>query len=402
MIRVSPRRNLIYVFLLILCYNIRKIILILVGSIYGFTNSIFFTTLMFLGEFFTGLIIKQYQKKFQPTAKFLNPVLDSVKKKMEKNKSDSNLKIYSIYFLLAYSDFIEFTISVLYIPKFQGISGSLETRLCGLVMIFTSIMYFYILKYPLLKHQIFSLIVGGICLAIIIIIEIYFQKDNIYMSASNFFFYILLISLELFFLSVLDTGDKYLMEFNSIEPCQILLYEGFFGAIFSFIGFIEDKPISKIKKIYDKVSGGYFVLFIFLLFSYLIISGFKNIYRLYTNKSYSPMAQTLANFVCNPFYMIYDVISGNDFIVEGEVNYLYFSINLILSIIISFTGFVVNEFIVLFCCGLEYNTYRQISERAKNLDLDLNELDSVKDEENDNKNEKFINNDILSSNFSEL
>ena len=402
MMKVSPRRNLIYVFLLILCYNFRKITLKFVSYIFGFTDSIIFTTLMFLGEFFTGLIIKQHQKKYITKNKILNPVLTLVKLKMEKDKLDSNWKIYSIYFLLAYADFIEFTISVLYVPKFQGISGSLETRLCGLVIIFTSIMYYYILKYPLLRHQIFSLIVVGICLAIIIMSETYFQKDNIHMSASNYLLLVLLISLELFFLSVLDSGDKYLMEFNSIEPCQILLYEGFFGAILSFIGFIEDRPISKIKNIYDKFSAGYFVLFIFLLFLYLVLSGFKNIYRLHTNKSYSPMAQTLANYALNPLYMIYDVITGNDFIFKGEVNYYYFSINLVLSIIISFTGFVLNEFIVLFCCGLEYNTYRQISERAEILDSKVCELASISDEEISNKNKKQFNNEIFNSTFNEL
>ena len=402
MLKVSPRRNLIYVFLLILCYNLRKITLMLVGSIFGFTNSIIFSTLMFLGEFLTGLIIKQYQKKFITKNKFLNPVLTLVKKKMEKDKLDSNLKIYSIYFLLAYADFIEFTISVLYVPKFQGISGSLETRLCGLVIIFTSIMYYYILKYPLLRHQIFSLIVIGICLVIIIMSETFFQRDNIYMSTSNYLFYVFLISLELFFLSVLDSGDKYLMEFNSIEPCQILLYEGFIGTIFSFIGFIEDKPISKIKNIYDKFSAGYFALFIFLLFLYLVLSGFKNIYRLHTNKSYSPMAQTLANYALNPLFMIYDAISRKDFIIKGEVNYFYFFINLVLSIIISFTGFVLNEFIVLFCCGLEYNTYRQISERAKTLDSKVCELASELDDEISNNNKKRFNNELFNSTLTEL
>ena len=45
-------------------------------------------------------------------------------------------------------------------------------------------------------------------------------------------------------------------------------------------------------------------------------------------------------------------------------NYAYFFINLIISIIISFFGFVFNEFIILFCCKLEKDTHQQIVKRS--------------------------------------
>ena len=383
MIKFSTRRNLIYVLLLILSYYIRKIILVVIGSIYGFTNSIFFTTLMFLGEMTTGFIINKYQKDYLPKRKEESKK-GLIYKKSEIIQIDSNIKIYLLYFMIAFFDFVEFTISVLYLPKYHEFPGSLENRLCGLLIIISSLIYYYVLKFPIFKHQFFSLIIIGICLVIVIISEIIFQRNTIFFLYSQFIQFIVLILFEVFFLALLDCGDKYLMEYNSIPPCKILIYEGLIGAFFSFIGFIEDKPFSKMKIVYDKFSAGYFVLFIFLLFMYFVFSGFKNIYRLLTNKLYSPMAETLANYFLNPFFMIYDYTSGGDYTIKGEQNFLYFFINLILSIVISFTGFVYNEFIVLFCCGLEHDTYKQISERATDsLEIEIKELNNIGIEDDD-------------------
>ena len=38
-----------------------------------------------------------------------------------------------------------------------------------------------------------------------------------------------------------------------------------------------------------------------------------------------------------------------------------------------------NEFLVIYCCGLEYNTYDSVAIRASTLD----ELDTITDEEDD-------------------
>ena len=62
--------------------------------------------------------------------------------------------------------------------------------------------------------------------------------------------------------------------------------------------------------------------------------------------------------------MIYYFCSDNDFITNGNKNYAYFFINLIISLILSFFGFVFNEFIILFCCELEIDTHSQIVTRS--------------------------------------
>ena len=90
----------------------------------------------------------------------------------------------------------------------------------------------------------------------------------------------------------------------------------------------------------------------------------KNAFRVLTTKIYSPMTTTFMDYILNPFILIYYFAAEEDFISYGEKNYAYFLINLILSIIITFFGCVYNEFLILFCYGLQLNTHNQVTKRA--------------------------------------
>ena len=96
------------------------------------------------------------------------------------------------------------------------------------------------------------------------------------------------------------------------------------------------------------------------------------------------MARAFSDYFLNPLYLIFCFAVKNDFSSDGDVKrVLFFIINLILSIIITFCGSVFNEFIVLFCCGLELNTYDQISKRAKIMqDIYLTEMVDVESSNN--------------------
>ena len=76
------------------------------------------------------------------------------------------------------------------------------------------------------------------------------------------------------------------------------------------------------------------------------------------------MTTTFMDYILNPFILIYYFAVGEDFISYGDRNYAYFFINLIISIIITFFGCVYNEFLILFCCGLQLNTHNQVTKRA--------------------------------------
>ena len=142
---------------------------------------------------------------------------------------------------------------------------------------------------------------------------------------------------------------------------------------------IDFDPFKEIKKEYNENNTGYFILLIFLLIVYLFCSAALNAYKVYCNVIYSPMARSLTDYFLNPFFNIYYFICENDF----HKNYFYFSISEVISILMDFFCCVFNEYIILNCLGLEYDTKDAISQRAKeredffsdyNINDDYNEI----------------------------
>ena len=396
MIKFSARKNLIYYVLLVLFNMIRKIILIIVDSYYPHTSAVFYTLIMFVAEMLAGLILYKYQKCATKKRLIIDQIGSILMKNLKKSRIDKNWKIYFLLAMAAFFDCSEMYISCLYIPRLAYISKSLESRLYGSVIIFSSLIYHYILKFPLLKHHKCSLIVVGICLFIIISAEGLFEKDKIEISIYKYIILILFSLLEFFFVSMMDSIEKYLMEFDSFNPCLIIVFEGLFGTFYSISSFFVKDIDTKIKIVIKSAKQGSMALFIFLLFLIFVLSGITNIYRVYTNKVYNPMTESLAYYCLNPFFMIYDFAAGNDFINFGRRNYINFFLNLILGFVISITGFVFNEFIVLFWCGLERDTYQEISRRSitdsKEFELDIILKDEDIEEEMDEHKKDKENN----------
>ena len=347
-------------------------------------DSLIYMSLMFLGEFFFGLIIYLYQTSFlnknkgRKSIRYKSITLITNKGNLAK---DSKTKIIFLVFIAGFFDFVQFMIS-LYTPKFLYISGSLESRLGGFLTVFDALFYYYVLKLPIARHQYISLIIIGICLILVIITEFIFQEINIFLSYGQFSMVFLLNFLLQFCNSMLDSVEKYLFEYNHLNSYLCLLLEGLFGFILSFIHGLFHSPFEEIIEFKKINSTSEFTILIFLLILYLALSGLKNAFRVATTKIYSPMTTTFVEYILNPFYLIYYFCSDNDFITNGNKNYAYFFINLIISLILSFFGFVFNEFIILFCCELEIDTHSQIVRRSMKEEeiLNLSEINIDEDE----------------------
>ena len=186
-------------------------------------------------------------------------------------------------------------------------------------------------------------------------------------------------------LSCMNSIEKYLFEFNYMNPFAVLIYEGTIGFFLSYIPLIQQSFYydfsSKIKK--TKRETGNIVGFIFMLIAYIILSGGVYIFRLMTTKKFSPMVTTLAEYVLNPIYFIYFYFGLNDFKDNDKLDIPYFIVNIIISLIISFFGCVYNEFIILFFCGLEVDTYDQVSKRADIKTTKENKVELIKIEDDD-------------------
>ena len=382
MIKFALRNNLKYPLELLIFSFLRDLDNILIDYFFNF-DSLIYMSLMFLGEFFFGLIIYLYQTHFLNKNKGLkvNTYKSIILIRNKENLAiDSKTKIIFLVFIAGFFDFVQFMMS-LYTPQFLYISGSLISRLAGFLTVFNALFYYYVLKLPIFKHQYISLIIIGICLILVIITEFIFQEINIFLSYGQFSMVFLLNFLLQFCNSMLDSVEKYLFEYNHLNSYLCLLLEGLFGFILSFIHGLFHSPFEEIIEFKKINSTSEFTILIFLLILYLALSGLKNAFRVATTKIYSPMTTTFVEYILNPFYLVYYFCSDNDFITNGNKNYAYFFINLIISLIISFFGFVFNEFIILFCCELEIDTHSQIVRRSMKEEEILNLSEINIDEE---------------------
>ena len=384
MIKFALRHNLKYPLQLLLWNILRDIELYIIIRFYNF-NSIIYTPLMFLGEFLAGLIIYLYQKQF--LSKDLRTKLSRYsslqfgKIKRLKLNIDGKIKIYYLIFNIAFSDFIQFVIGI-YTSRYINISSSLESRLRGFLTIYNALFYYFILKLPIFKHQFLSLIIIGFCNLIIIINEFVFQEINIFLSYTQFIFFFFLILIIQSNSAMIESIEKYLFEFNNLNPFFVLIFEGVFGFILSFIYSLFHSPFDDIILFKKNNSNSDFIILILALILYLILSGLKNSYRVLTTKIYSPMTTTFMDYILNPFFLSYYFVAKDDFISFGQINASYFIINLIISIVLSFIGCVYNEFFILFFCGLERNTHDQIVKRSK-LEIKRTKIFELVDEENE-------------------
>ena len=226
--------------------------------------------------------------------------------------------------------------------------------------------------------------------------KIFFQEK----SLKEFGTIIGFIFLIHFFNPLLDSTEKYLLEYNYLNPFKTLMIEGLFGIIFSSIYSIIEKPFKEIKEYYEEKDSIYFIFLVILLVLYILLSGGRNAYRVATNKIYSPMTKTLTDYFLNPLYIIYYFIFEGDFEVGKReiIRYSFFVINLILSILIVFCGCIYNEILILFCFNLDHETHRQVSIRAQSqeeLAIYINHIN------NENNSDDKKNGDNKSNNSDE-
>ena len=380
LIKFALRPNLKYPFQLIIWHLLRKLETILISYLFNFGDSLVYIPLMFIGEFLSGLIFYNYQNKFfkkekEKESKEISDIL--LHNEIILSYPDSDRKIKILIAFVAYFDWIQFIIYLVTVPKYKYVSNSIVSRLSGILAIPSAFFYSYVIKIKIFKHHKFSLAIIGICTIIVIVTEFFFQEINIFFSYWNFVMVFLLSILSQVLNAFLDSIEKYLFEYDYVNPFYALMYEGIYGFFMTFFYFTIPDYLDDIKNVYKTYSAGELILFTFLLLLYIVLCGGRNIFRVITTKIYSPMTRGLTDYFINPIYYIYDYSLGNDFIKQGEKDFNYFLINLIISLIISFCGCVYNEFIVLFCCGLERNTHDQISIRASEFHYELNKVNDA-------------------------
>ena len=370
-IKIGIRNNLIYPMMLIISTFCRQIDSKVMTEAIGFKGgSLMLTQIMFLSEIIFGLILFKYnrkqmlkQKSDNIETKFMG--IQLIQNRAEMSLADGTLKIYIFIFLVAYFDFIEFVLKTLYLPhlpvlKNSKLSKSLDIRLRGILVISSALFCYFLLKFPAYKHKKVSLLIIVISLVLVIISEYFRELNNIKVLT----YYLVLSFFDHFFNSFKDVIEKYLLEYNYLNPFQTLLIEGIFGFLMAFsYTFINGrfvKEYNEINTLKNNKNGNIKVFYLVIcFFFYFIFSGGKNIYRVLTNKYFSPTTKSLADSLLDPFIILFYYFDG-----DFKDHEIHFIINIILSIILVFCACVYNELFVLFCFDLQHDTYIEISKRS--------------------------------------
>ena len=365
MIKISTRKNILYLLLLFAYYYLRKIDGIIISKVLDFHSSFIFTFLMAFGELFGGLAIYLYQKFLfinnkSSSKRFLIKIIGK-KKKM--NRADGWIKIIILTFFASFFDFYESIILNYIIQGLAEISPTIDQRLCFIITISSSLICTYALRLKIGRHQVFALIGMGISSGIVIILEIIFKIKGKVLSKLVIAY--LLVICHLVFVTFTDVIEKYLIEYDFIDAFILLASEGAFEIVLCSIYSCVENPFKDIKNYHNNEKNKkYFPLLIFLLVLYFAFSAGLNVYRILCNVLYSPMAKSLPAYFLNPIFITYYFIFENDFTVGKKRNYIYFIINVIISIFIDLFAFIYNEFFILYCFDLEKETHFGISERS--------------------------------------
>jgi len=371
-IKIGIRNNLLYPFLLIIFIAIRRIIEILLNN--NFTNLSLYLLpfLIFLAEFIGGLIsfrYSSYKKKINNFNSNKETTILGIKLVQPKSmifnlQTDSHIKIFLLVLFAAYFDFVGTLVRKFYVLK----TKSLENKLRSIQIIVSAILCHFTIKIRIYKHNLFALILISLCTIIIIIEEIIIKITQEEERIDLVFFKDLgLIFFSGFGRAFLDTIEKHLYEFDYMSPFKVLMQVGFINCCFTLVLFLFDPyPLEKIKVLTDDgeenlEKTGDIIRLIILLILYFIITGIKNVYRVITIKLYSPMTRALSETIIDPLIVFHDLMDNG----YRNVNWTYIIINFICLIIIVFSSLVYNDFIILYCCGLEYNTYTEIRKRSE-------------------------------------
>ena len=253
----------------------------------------------------------------------------------------------------------------------------LEVRVRGIQIIIACLLCYFSIRIAIYRHQKFSIIIISIFLLFILIIELYISEKVI-----NKILAILICTLSCSFRAILDVTEKYLFDFNYINVLKMLIYEGIIGVFLFIFYYLSNDTYQKQGKNILKNMSEFdlsFVYFIILIILYIIISGLRNSYRVTTNKYYSPMSRALFESTLDPFVFLYYTLIYKDKDKYGGGYWIYFGLILFFLVIIAFFSLIYNDFIILYCFGLEHNTYHEITGRlySSNISEDDDQNSSI-------------------------
>lgn len=257
--------------------------------------------------------------------------------------------------------FINSSIECSFLTAFTILGEEAESALICFQMnivliLIQSMTTYFILKYPIYRHQILSLII--ITLGII---AKFFQ--NLFNDISLFFSYLLIYC----FISVLDVSQKWLMEKKHYTPVRLVFLQGVFSTCIFFFAFIimpfipcnlsfcrdgyTENFITTVKIYWsdDQLARTFYLIIYLLACSAYVLFVFITIH-LFT-PTHRCMSDTLGTIV---FWIGSLIFQMTEFDYYTPIWYL----------LIMFSCLVYNDVLILNFCGLDQNTKKKITMRS--------------------------------------
>ena len=378
MLKFGFRRKNFYPLMLLLFIFLR-ICLDKIFEIHPYKNNIDFviTFLIFFSQsLFGGIIYLYYYPKKHKTeeiSQHLNSSSSNFVSTLFFMKSEIKINKIKKIFLMIFASFFNFvgciirSTDILNIEEKEENNSYLEVRVRSMQIIISALLCYFALRLTIYKHQKLSLIIISVLFVLIVTLEMYFSFSPQYKALS-----IAVCIISCLFRAFLDVTEKYLFDFDYINILSMLIYEGLISLFFFIIYFIANKRSQdQGRNILKDMSNLNWSLATFILLSlaYIVVSGFRNAYRVTTNKFYSPMSRALFESTLDPVIFLY-----NFFILRtydgNSIKWIYFSVILFSLLVIAFFSLVYNDFIILNCCGLAYNTYTGINSRLEDDNIE--------------------------------
>ena len=384
MIKIGIRRNMLYPSLFILFSFLRRIDKFILKKYFLIPKiTLIMIPILVISSFIVSLIFFIYYKKNKSFNKKKETI--TIKKiKLIQLKAifeipDKKFKILILIFFAAYFELFGFLNR-----KFISINGlkdenydEFNAKFRGLDILSSSILCYFTLRIQIYKHHIFSLIIIIFCLLTNLVLQ-FIETENTF---KEYLIKILFILIGCLSRAFLDTIEKYLFETDYINIFSLTFVEQFFNLILSSFLYFFQKTRKQAQDLINKSDNS--IVTIILLFLYGILTAFKNIYRRFTVKQYSPMSRALAESVVDPILLMFEIFDE-----QGDYNNKWSFIGTLIStFIIIFCSSVYNEVIILYCYNLEYYTYKEIAKRANFGMFSIIDDDDDNDNENENDNE---------------
>ena len=391
MIKLNLKRHLLYLLAYYISWIIRCVINIVLQVHFEIDPLYIFLYLMILGEIIGGISIFLYQFKSirkKEETKYFGLYL--IYNEEEIKIKDNMYIITLLIFFAAFFDFYSYYMRNIYIGHEYNVT-ELNFKLSGVQGISSALICTYGLRFKIKNHHKISLITLSLFLILAVLIEVLILPSYIELVD-----YLVIIGIILYSYIIYTFNgclEKYLVDTDYMNPFKLLMFEGACEIVMAILCSINQDPFGEIKDLCNNISTGNLILLIFLFFLYFILSIIVNVYKVYCNVIYSPMARSLINYIMNPIFNIYFFCSGYEF----SKDYLYFIFCELVHLVISFFGCIYNEYIIISCCNLEHETKYAITERAsdsRNIpiqnDNEIDENYSEHDNEGDEINQHNI------------